>query len=188
MAMPSGTSWAMTPSAAKHPQVVTDLEAGADNHPSMTECSPMPTKATNPSGADETAVVMAVGNLKIDVVLFFMAGMNQQMMLKEIEEDEGQQDKDGAPACQLHRLRNDMEDPDAEQNPGREGDQNGRITPAPILPGQDQRHAGESRCARETSNKEYELPLFRHCMLSKMNRCRSIRSKFVKGKRPVSFP
>jgi hypothetical protein len=55
-----------------------------------------------------------------------------------------------------------MEKADAEEYSGGEGDQDSRITAAPLLSGEDQIHPGESCGSGKAPSNKYRPPLFRH--------------------------
>jgi len=63
--------------------------------PSIAECRAMPKKATLPRGGGAAAAVRGSQRLPVDMVLFFVPGVDQQVMLEKVEEDEGQHDETG---------------------------------------------------------------------------------------------
>jgi hypothetical protein len=105
---------------------------------------------------------VAISNLKIEMMLFFVSRVNQQMVFKKVKKNECKKDKEWCPGRHLHRFRKDVENSNTEEDPRRERHQDCRITTAPILTNKDHRHAGERCGSREASGKQDLPPLTRH--------------------------
>ena len=95
-----------------------DFKAGADNHTVNNRMQSHANKGdqTHRMGPG-AAIVIAVIDIQVDMVLLFMPGVDQQVMLKKIKDDKCEDNEQRGMGGHLQRFRQDVENADAEQDP-----------------------------------------------------------------------